>query len=178
MKTRLIFSIVLGVAVILSLVSTCTAQKYIESKENLRGIKAFYVLIEPLSPQTQELGINEQTLREYVDSALRKAAINITASETEFLSQQEIAQLYVDIANPLKYKTAGEDYIHTLIHITVMQKVDSPSESTSLEFSNLWHRSKTSSSLKKDFAAKTRDSLKKLMDAFASEYLEVNPKSK
>ena len=177
MKKRYsIFLICFGFILSLSSALPVEGQKYlVEKKENLKGIKGFYIYFQPVSPETKNLGVNQDKLKKDVESKLTKAGISIIQSEKEFLADKDTAQLHVLISKPLEYQNVVGDYVHTLLSITVMQRADTVTASQPSELKDIWHQSKTSSSSKKDAGAKTKTSLQTLLDYFISDYREVNP---
>jgi hypothetical protein len=135
-------------------------------RTSLKGLKAIYVLVEPLNKDIIKDGLNTETIKTDVEEKLRLAGIRIL-SRADFVKELGYPYLYVN-ANALKLQRGG--YVYN-IDVALMQAVILERFFVRLQ-AQTWSREDLGATPRLDTI---RDSVKILVDLFINAYRSANP---
>jgi len=158
-----------------------------ESRETLRGITSVCVVIEGITPELEQNGVNAHQLNTDVERQLRKARINVIASEEERESPESSpAGLYVRI-NTLKsgmLKSGFDiDYYAVSISVELIQRclplteknIDPAYIASHSALACTWSTNNIYLAGEERITA-IRDCVQELVGHFIKAYVSVNPK--
>jgi hypothetical protein len=134
---------------------------------SLRGLQGVNVLIESLSSEAEQAGLNSTTIQTDVELKLRLAGIKVL-SEEESLKQSGHPYLYVN-ANVNPGLTLYS------IHCKLKQGVTLSRDVSITTIATTWETS-ASGLVEASNLLNIRSDIKDLVDQFINDYLSVNPK--
>lgn len=165
--------IILPAIVLLLATGTINAQVSESAKKSLRGLKGIYVLVEELTGEAKQQGLDDSQLQTDAELRLRKAGIRV-ATRSEMIQSDDVGILYINVgAIALK---SGLCVVHESVDLE--QSVRLVRDNSILVNAAIIYRVKGSfgtvacPKLRDD----VRGSLDDQIDIFINDYLAMNPK--
>ena len=176
------FLLVIGLALLVFNVPVFAFNDTQESRETLRDVTPFFVVIEGITPTLEHSGLSAQQLKKTVERQLREMGIQVVTTT----KKQESAGLYVRI-NALKsgmLKSSFDiDYYAISINVELIQRclplteknIDSSYMSSHSALACTWSTSNIYLA-GEERLIDIRDCVQELVDHFIKAYLSVNRK--
>jgi hypothetical protein len=189
------FLVVIGLALFILDSSAFSFQDTQESRETLRGVTAIYVVIEGITPELEQNGMDANQLKTDVEFKLRNAGIHvINAVEARESAGSFPAGLYVRIdalKSDILKRTIDIDYYAISISVELIQRclplthetlsrvsekaMDPSYVSSHSALACTWSTSNIYLA-GEERIMDIRDCVQELVDHFIKAYLSVNPK--
>ncbi len=146
----------------------------VDSKETLRGISGFNVVVETLPRIIDRSHTRQETVNNEVEALLRKAGIRVL-SESDALSQPMLSgwpylYVYTDVSPVGKGK-----YLVYDILVEFRQKVTLVRDPSLTVYASTWSDRKTGWT-KKYRLKELQSDITELVEKFAADFVEVNPR--
>ena len=154
------------------LLLSVTASAIGGDEKSLRGLQGVNVLIERLSSDAEQAGLNSTNIQTDVELKLRLAGIKVL-SEEESIKQRGYPYLYVDAIVGVSKNPSGLAYYS--VRCALKQAVTLTRDDSISTIATTWDTS-IAGLVGTNKLQNIRDDIKDLVDEFINDYLSVNPK--
>jgi hypothetical protein len=159
------------VLVALFLIASATAQAYEE--EVLRGLKSVCVMVAPISPDMEELGLSAAELKEEVELHLRQAKVKLLSPK--YLYRKEGCSGILIRVNGDVFRVGRERLVACDIHLGVMELVQlTRSSQVPIIPAQTWGYESEMILAKTSQMAKINQAVNELVDRFIRDYHNAN----
>jgi hypothetical protein len=145
------------------------------SRSTLRGLDGVYLVVEPLSPEVESLGLSTAVLKRDAQLKLRMAGIKVL-SRREWMQTRGGPVCYIEaniVNDVVLEKSLGVELFAYNIRIEFNQDVVLVRDTTTKTLSPTWSTSYLGVT---NSLARIRGKVKDMIESFIAAYIEANPK--
>jgi len=148
---------------------------YPDQKESLRGLKDFFVLVDPLSPEVERGGITSEQLKEEVETRLKRAGINVLREDEEEEKFKDPAKTFLYI-NFTAYTLQKDLTYGFSLNVYLNQRVNLHHHPRISCMGTTWYSGGVGILRANKLKTFGQVELAEHLDKFINNYLAVNPK--